>query len=115
MVLVGILFLIVAAIVGYAIYQRNSLVGRDRTGTVESFRLTWGQQGQQILTIDGRDYNVWLDIKEFWQVERGNIIRHRPYWDRTMGKKMLSTNIIAVEKKKKKDAAQTESRRPIPT
>lgn len=112
MILVIILLLIVAFIFSFAYYQHNSLVGRERVGTVESFQFTWGQQGQQILTIDGHDYNVWLNYQDFWQVERGNIIRHRPYWDRSMGRKLLSTNIITVEKKNN-NAAQTKPGSPV--
>lgn len=114
MIAIGIVVvIIVAALV--AITTAASLPPRELTSTVENFRLTFGRQGQQILTMNGRDYHVWLDYKAFHLVDRGNVLRHIPSKVNIGGQTFLTTTITAVENKKNKDAAQTESGTEVPT
>jgi hypothetical protein len=94
--------------------RRRYGIGRTMTGIVEHMRLTFGQQGQQIVTINGVNYNIWLPFREFNKVEKGNVITHQPFWDSKMGVRLLSTKIIDVQYKNKKNApTQTKPHRGV--
>lgn len=113
--MLAILFVVVITLISLGvIWCVRNTQGIDNvlTGTVDSFRLTFGQQGQQIVTIDGKEYSIWLNFKEFGKVERGNVVTHRPYKDQMhshSGKRLLCTTILSVEHKKKKNATSSQS------
>lgn len=61
-------------------------------GTVENIELTFGGAGNQIITIDGVKYAMWLDYTEFPKL--GEKVMHEPYMSTRYGKRMFCTRIL---------------------
>jgi len=66
-----------------------------KIGTVEKISLTFGSAGHQVVLIDGINYAMWMDWKEF--PKNGTVVRHKPYLMSYRNGAMLCTTILSVE------------------
>jgi hypothetical protein len=65
-----------------------------KTGTVENISLTFGSAGHQVVVIDGINYAMWMDWKEF--PKYGTVVKHKPYHKLHRNGTMLCTTILNV-------------------
>lgn len=72
----------------------KSFFSSRKQGKLTKIDLTWGGAGNQVMTIDGKNYATWIDYKSWPPV--GAIVLHEPYRQSDgRGNMLLATRIIS--------------------
>ena len=80
------------------IWPFSLLLGpRVRTGVLEKIDLTWGGDGNQVMTISGYEYATWVDYQAWPKV--GETVRFTVYKSRSKyGNTLRCANLLQPEK-----------------